>query len=127
MADSAVVITAGVGTSIDSYQQASGDHQQVIRHAKATGKTEDSWTIATTAVTSRIAADASRVGIMMVNGGNGRVYLRFDATAPTALIYHMYLESGDRYEVPDYAVGLAVSVLGQFAGGTLNTTLFTNA
>jgi len=127
MADSAVAITAGAGTNIDTFAITGGDHQQVIRKAKATAETDDFWTISTTAATSRIAADASRVGVTMVNGGSGRVYLRFDATAPTTTVYHWFLEVGDRYEVPEYAVTLAISVLGQFAGGTLNTELFTSA
>jgi hypothetical protein len=127
MADSAVAITAGAGTNIDTFAISGGDHQQVFRLAKGTAKTEQSWTISTTASTSQIAADASRLGVMMVNGGSGRVYLRFDASAPTGTVFHWFLEAGDRYDVPEYAVTLAVSVLGQFAGGTLQTTLFTSA
>jgi hypothetical protein len=127
VADSAVAITAGAGTNIDTYAITGGDHQQVIRQAKATAESDQQWTISTTASTSQIAADASRVGVLMVNLGSGRVYLRFDATAPTATVFHWYLEAGDRWELPDYAVTLAISVLGQFAGGTLNTELFTSA
>lgn len=127
MADSAVAVTAGTGTTIDTYQIASGDHQQIIRQAKATAKTDNSWTVATTAVSSQVAADASRIGIMMVNGGSGRVYIRFDATLPTPTTAATFLEAGDRYEVPEYAVTLTISVLGQFAGGILYTTLFTSA
>jgi hypothetical protein len=127
MADSAVAITPGSGASIDAYAVSGGDLQQIIRKAKATAEADDFWTISTTAATSRIAADASRLGVHMVNMGSGRVYLRHDSTAPTATVCHFYLEAGERWEMPDYAVTLAISVLGQFAGGTLNTTLFTAA
>jgi|SRR5690349_1804316 len=127
MADSAVAITAGSGTNIDTYAITGGDHQQIFRKAKGTAESENSWTISTTASTSQIAADTSRLGIMMVNFGSGRVYLRFDSTAPTATVCDWYLESGDRYEVPEYAVTFAISMLGQFAGGTVNSKLVTSA
>lgn len=127
MADSSVAISAGVGTNIDTFAVSGGDHQQVVRKAKATAKTNNSWTISTTASTSQIAADASRVAICMLNTGSGRVYLRFDSTGPTATTADMFLEAGDRYEVPETLVTLAISTLGQFAGGLLYSTLFTAA
>jgi hypothetical protein len=127
MADSAVAITAGAGTNIDTFAISGGDHQQVIRKAKATAESDQQWPISTTASTSQIAADASRVGVLMVNMGSGRVYLRFDATAPTGTVFHWYLEASDRWELPDFAVTLAISVLGQFAGGTLNSWLAVSA
>jgi hypothetical protein len=128
VADSSVAITAGAGTNIDTYAVSGGDHQQVVREAKATAVTHDAWTIATTAVTSRIAADASRVRVIMHTvGATGRVWLRFDATAPTSTVYHWYLDPDDRYEVPVQFATLAISVLGQTAAGTLITTLATAA
>jgi hypothetical protein len=130
VADSSVPVTAGVtGTiaNIDTFAIAGGDHQQIVRMAKGTAEAENAWTISTTASTSQIAADATRLGILMVNMGSGRVYLRWDSTAPTATVCDWYLEAGDRYEVPEYLVTFAVSMLGQFAGGTVNSKLVTSA
>jgi hypothetical protein len=124
VADSSLAVSGG---NADTYQISGGDHQQVVRIAKGTAETENAWTISTTASTSQIAADASRLGMLMVNFGSGRVYLRWDATAPTATVCDWFLEAGDRYEVPEYLVTFAVSMLGQFAGGTVNTKLVTSA
>lgn len=128
MADSSVAITAGSGTNIDTYAISGGDHQQIVRQAKATAVTTNTWTPSTTASTSQIAADASRVAMLMVNDSNTRVYLRFDSTAPTNATYHFYLDSNDRWEVPEQLVTLAVSMLGDTAGtGTFNSLLATAA
>jgi hypothetical protein len=129
MADSSISIkdAAGATQTVDTFAITGGDHHQVIRQAKATAKTNNSWTITTSGQTSQIAADATRVGMWMLNFGSGRVYLRWDSTMPTSTVCDQFLEAGDRYEVPEYAVTLAVSVLGQFAGGTLYTALFASA
>lgn len=127
MADSAVAITAGTGTNIDTFAVAGGDHQQIVRDAKATAESDNFWTIATTAATSVIAADASRLGVWLTHTGSGRVYLRFDSTAPTPTVFHWYLEAWERFDVPNYAVTFAISMLGQFAGGTVNAELFVSA
>ncbi len=126
MADSSVPITAGSGTNIDTYAITGGDHQQVVRPAKATAVTTNTWTPSTTASTSQIVADAARVAMMIVNDSNVRVYLRFDSTAPTNATYHWYLDSSDRWEVPKELVILAVSMLGENTGsGTVNSLLAT--
>ncbi|MFI7468151.1 hypothetical protein [Nonomuraea sp. NPDC049646] len=125
MADSAVPITPGSGANIDTYQLAAGDHQQIVREARATAVTTNSWTVSTTASSSQIAADASRVAVVMVSLANARVWLRFDSTAPTSTSHHWYLDPGDRYEVPPEMATLAVSMLGQAAGGTILSTLAT--
>lgn len=129
MADSSVPITAGSGTNIDTYAISGGDHQQIVREAKATATaTPNAWTPVTTASTSQVAADASRVAMLMVNNSNTRVYLRFDSTAPTASSFAWFLEPGDRWEVPVQMVTLAVSMLGATAGtGSFLTTPFTAA
>lgn len=119
--------TPGTGKTIKTYTRTNAEDVQVVREDKATASTTDQWTIATTAATSRIAADTSRVGITMTNIGGGRVYIRHDATAPTALLYHTYLDGGDRYEVPADATELAVSMLGSAAGGTIVSQLRTAA
>jgi hypothetical protein len=122
-----VAITAGSGTSISTWTNTAGDHVQVVRENSATATTTNTWTIATTASTSQVAADTSRVGVWMVNLGAGRVYLRFDSTAPTATAHHWYLDVGDRYELPYWATELAVSMLGASVGGTLVSCLATAA
>ncbi len=125
VADSAVPITPGSGANIDTYQIAGGDHQQIVREARATAITTNTWTVSTTASASQIAADAGRLTVVMVSLASARVYLRFDATAPTAAAHHWYLDPGDRYEVPPELATLAISMLGQSAGGTILTTLAT--
>lgn len=125
VADSAVPITPGSGANIDTYQITGGDHQQIVREARATAITTNTWTVATTASTSQIAADAGRVTVVMVSLASARVYLRFDSTAPTASSHHWYLDPGDRYEVPAELATLAISMLGQSAGGSILSTLAT--
>jgi hypothetical protein len=125
MPDSAVPITAGSGTNIDTFAITGGDHQQVVREARATASTTNSWTVATTAVTNQVAADAGRVGVVMVSNAIGRVFLRFDGTAPTATLFHFYLDPDDRWEVPFHLTTQAISMLGQVAGGTVLTHLAT--
>lgn len=126
--DSSVAITAGSGTTIDTFVPSGGDHQQVVRVAWATavGSTNN-WSISTTASTSQIAADINRVGLIITNNGAARVYLRFDSTAPTSSIFHWYLEPGDRWEVPDSLARLAVSMLGTTASGNVLSLLATAA
>lgn len=124
--DSNVPITAGTGTTIDTFALAGGDHQQVVREARATAVTTNSWTVSTTASTSQIAADANRVLVLMTNQSTVRIYLRFDSTAPTSAIHHWYLESGDRWEVPAELCTLAISMLGASAGsGSMHSLLAT--
>lgn len=129
MADSAVAITAGSGTNIDTYQITGGDHQQVVRHARATAETDNMWLASTTAATSQVAADASRLGVMVVNNSTGRVWFRFDSTAPTSALngHHWYLEPGERWEVPEAWSTLAISMLAQIASGYVVTHLVTAA
>lgn len=127
MADTTVAVTAGTGTPVQTFTNAAGNHEQYTRERRATAVTLDEWTISTTGVSARIAADVTRVGVIMANGGTGRVYLRFDTTIPTATSYSWFLEPGDRYEVPDMFAQRAISVLGAASGGELYTTLGTAA
>lgn len=124
MADN-VPITAGSGVVIGT-RDVSGTHHQLVWPSAVTAVTHDAWTIATTAVTSRIAANTDRLSVLMVSvAATGRVWLRFDNVAPTSTVYHWYLDPDDRYEVPPGLVTSAISVLGQTAAGTLITTLGT--
>jgi len=91
------------------------------RAVHATAESDNQWTVSTTASTSQIAADATRVGMLITSLANGRVYLRWDATAPTAANCHTFIDPGERLLVPDYAVELAVSMTGSVSGGTINS------
>lgn len=96
-----------------------------VNEARATGSTTNTWTVATTASTSQVAADVSRVFMTINNTSSGRVYLRFDSSAPTSTAYHWFLEAGDRYEVPPWLTTQAVSMLGAVAAGTVVSLLAT--
>lgn len=131
MANSSVSVTPGSGVTIDSHQIASGDQQQIIRLAKADAVSAagaTSWTVSTTASQSQIAGDESRVSMLVYNASTVRVYIRFDNTAPLAAgtNAHWYLDAGDRWEVPDGACQLPVSIVAATSGtGTVNFTLGT--
>lgn len=122
MADSNVPITPGSGATIDTYQLAGGDHQQVIREVRSTAKGTLSnipWTVTTAGLSNVIAADQTRVGLILVSAANGIVYIRFDTTIPTATTYDWLLNPGDRWEVPVAFTQLAVSMAGAAAGGLI--------
>ncbi len=131
MGNSSVSVTPGSGANIDTFQIASGDQQQIIRQAVADAVSSAgsaTWTVSTTASTSQIAADETRVAMLIYNTSTVRVYMRFDSTAPLAAgtNAHWYLDSGERYEVPYGICQLAVSVIAASAGtGTVNFTLGT--
>jgi hypothetical protein len=119
-----IAITAGSGTPVRAFQKVSGDYDQYVREAGATAKGTLSnipWLVTTTGLTTVIAADVTRVGLVLVSAATGTVYLRFDATVPTPLatppLYDWYLQPGDRYEVPMAFDSLAVSMIGTTAGG----------
>jgi len=131
MGNSSVSVTPGSGANIDTFQIASGDQQQIVRQAVADAVSSAgsaTWTVSTTASTSQIAADETRVAMLIYNTSTVRVYMRFDSTAPLAAgtNAHWYLDSGERYEVPYGICQLAVSVIAASAGtGTVNFTLGT--
>jgi hypothetical protein len=131
MANSAVSVTPGSGANIDTFAIGSGDHQQIIRQATADAVSSagaTSWTVSTTASQSQIAADESRMALLVYNASTVRVYLRFDNTAPltSGSNAHWYLDSGDRWEAPYGVAQLAISIVGATAGtGTVNFTLGT--
>jgi hypothetical protein len=119
---------SAVSKNIKTYTETTGTPQvQVVRGHRASALTTDAWSIVTTAATPRLSADATRTGVTITNIGGSRVYIRWDSTAPTAALYHFYLDNGDRYEVPEDLVELAMSVLGAAAGGTLVSSVRTAA
>lgn len=89
------------------------------RDVRATAETEVFWAASLTATTSVIAADTTRVGLLITNNSTGKVYLRFDTTAPTSATngHHFYLEAGERWEVPDQLSCLVMSVIASIASG----------
>lgn len=122
MTNSNVAITAGSGTTIDTYQLAGGDHQQYVREAPASAMTAPtSWTVATTGTTSTIAADETRRALILWNTGTANVYLRYDGTAPSAAAggWHDKIPAGGRLVVEKELVTLAVSFIGDAASGVV--------
>jgi hypothetical protein len=111
-ADGTIGFTPGSGATVDVMIASTGEAQQYIRQVMATAITSSTWATSTTAGTSIIAADVTRVVVLMVNGATGRIYIRFDSTAPTSAAYHWYLEPNDRWEVPLCLSRSAVSFLG---------------
>jgi hypothetical protein len=127
--DNTLAVTPGSGTTLRTYDPTSGGRVQYVTEldASAVGAGPSSWTLATSATTSQITADATRTTIMMVNWGSARVFMNFSATAPTTALADWYLDPGDRWVVPDSLCKLAVSFIAQSAGGVLGYTLGTIA
>ena len=122
MADVDINITAGSGTLIRAFQKVSGDYDQYVREARATAKGTLSnipWTVTTAGLSNVITADVTRVGLILVSGANGVVWLRFDATVPTSTTYDWLLNPGDRWEIPVAFSQLALSMAGSAAGGLI--------
>lgn len=122
MPDVDINITAGAGTPVRSFQKVSGDYDQYVREARGTAKGtlgNIPWTVTTTGLSAVIAADVTRVGLVVVSAANGIVWVRFDATIPTVTAYDWLLNPGDRWEVPLQFAQLAQSWSGAAAGGTV--------
>jgi hypothetical protein len=120
--DADIAITAGAGTPIRAFQRGAGDFDQYVRAAFGTAKgnlTGIPWTVTTAGLASVIAADVTRVGLIVVSGANGIVYVRFDSTIPTSAAYDYLLNPGDRWEVPHEFAQLAQSWAGAVAGGSV--------
>jgi hypothetical protein len=130
MADTTLAVTAGSGTLLKvSSTDAGANRVQYVRELPAdTSNAPQTWTLATTA-TTLYSASADRPGVMIVNTGTARVFLRFDGTAATAAVggYHNYLDAGDRWELPEWAVALGCSVIAAATGGALTYWLGTKA
>jgi len=122
MADVDINITAGAGTPIRAFQKVSGDYDQYVREARGTAKgslANIPWTVTTAGLSNTVAADVTRVGLVLVSAANGIVWARFDATIPTATTYDWLLNPGDRWEIPLQFTQLAISLAGQSAGGLI--------
>ena len=117
-----IPITAGTGTAVRSFQLAGGDYDQMVRQTMATAAGSlISWAATTAGTSAVVAADVTRVGLLLVSAATGRVYLRFDATIPVPATpaYHWYIDPGDRYEVPLAFCQLAISMAASVTGGTV--------
>ncbi len=122
MPDADIPITAGTGTAIRAFQKGSGDYDQYVREARGTALgtlPSIPWTVTTAGLSAVIPADVTRVGLVVVSGANGIVYIRFDTSVPTATTYHYLLNPGDRWEVPIQLGQLTQSWAGASAGGTV--------
>jgi hypothetical protein len=117
-----IAISAGAGTNIRAFQKVSGDYDQYVREARGTAKGTLSnipWTVTTAGLSNVIAADVTRVGLVITSAATGVVWVRFDATIPTITTYDWLLNPGDRWEVPVQFTQLAVSMAGVSAGGII--------
>lgn len=122
MPDATIPITAGAGTLVRVFQRGANDYDQYFREARGTAKgslPNIPWAVTTTGLASVIAADVTRVGLILTSLANGMVWIRFDTTIPTSTIYDWYLNPGDRWEVPVQFTQLAISMAGLSAGGTI--------
>ncbi len=126
-------ITAGVGSPVTCFQRAGGDYDQVVREARATAMSAAvAWTATTAGSASVLAADVTRVGLLIISQATGIVYVRFDTSIPsptagTAPLYHWYLQPQDRYEVPVQFCQLAVSLVASTGGGFVHLVAGTAA
>lgn len=122
MADVDIPITAGSGTNIRTFQKVSGDYDQYVRPVYGTARgtlANVPWTVITAGLSGAIAADVTRVGLIVISNANGIVWVRFDATLPTVSTFDWLLNPGDRWEVPHEFVQLQQSWTGAAAGGTM--------
>jgi hypothetical protein len=122
MADVDVSVTQGSGTSIRCFQKVTGDYDQYVRTVFGTAKGTLSnipWTVTTAGLASVIAADITRVGLIITSAASGIVWVRFDGTVPSSSAMDYLLNPGDRWEVPHEFVQLAQSWTGAAAGGTM--------
>jgi hypothetical protein len=123
----AVTLHATLGTGLIGVETDAAGAQKTREIRGATTTYQTQWTIATSPALSQVAADVNRLAVILVvtATATGRVYLRFDNTAPTATNYAWYLDPDERYEVPQAMSGLAISFLGATAAGFVNIDLTT--
>lgn len=128
MAYGGTAVTPGTGASIRGYTDANTQIVQVVRDHRATAESDLFWTVTTGGTASAVAADPTRVGVLLTSFASGRVYLRFDATIPTSTATaHSFIDPGERFLIPSHLVELAISMAGSVAGGTVSAHLGTAA
>lgn len=122
MPDVDIAVSQGSGTNIRAFQKVSGDYDQYVRTVFGTTKgtlANTPWTVTTAGFANVIAADVTRVGLIVVSAANGLLYIRFDGTLPAVTAYDYLLNPGDRWEVPHEFVQFTQSWAGSVAGGTV--------
>jgi hypothetical protein len=118
MANTAVAITAGAGTSIDTFTQASGDHRQAVvigdsatteaaevvgaalvtRPVRSATATVSSVTAAATS-TQLLAANTTRVGVQVFNDSTADMNLKY-GTAASSTSFTVKLPPAGYWEMP---------------------------
>jgi hypothetical protein len=117
--------TVGSAT-VKVYTETANPDVQIVREHRvtsATAPTLDAWTVTTTGVASRVAADVTRVALTFYNAASTSVFIRPDNTIPTLATGGQFYEipANGLYEVPVAWVECAWSVAGRGAStGTLN-------
>lgn len=117
---SSVAITPGAGANAKTFLDAGGTVAQVVREQRAsTVPAPATWTVTTAGASNVITANDDRVYLELANGSSGRVYLRYDATTPTATVFHTWIEPNERREIPIQMAHMAVSMAGDTATGVV--------
>lgn len=110
---------------VDTILLAGGDHQQIMRDAavNAAPPAPSAWTVTTAGVSNQVAADMMRVSVLITSNATGRVWMRFDATIPTATSYSAYIDPDQIMTIGPQWATRAISVAGESPGGTVFFTL----
>lgn len=117
---SSVAITPGSGALAKTFEDAGGTVSQVVREQRATTvPAPATWTVTTAGASEVVAANDDRVYLELANGSSGRVYLRFDASTPTATVFHTWIEPNERREIQPQLSHRAVSMVGDTATGVV--------
>jgi hypothetical protein len=123
--ESNVPITAGSGTPIDTMLLSGGDQQQIVRRAgvNSAPAAPTSWTVTTAGAANVVAADMTRVAMIICSNANGRVWIRFDGSIPTSSAFSTFIDPDQTLWIDVEWATRAVSLAGQAAGGTILITL----
>jgi hypothetical protein len=145
MANSAVAITAGAGTNIDTFTMASGDHRQAVvigdpsadnvATVKATGAlvvdTLPHTTGAATSVaaaaadTTLLASNANRRGATFFNESTATLYLLLANATSSITVYTVQVPPYGYYEAP-FAYSGVVKGIWSSATGNVRVTEITD-
>ena len=134
MADADILITAGSGTKVDTRTVGAGvdEHRQVVvigdpttaanvcvvdangaqlvKPSKGSGTGGQTIVAATvTTNTTLIAADATRVGLMIYNDSSSVLFILLGAGTESATVFSVPIPANTLFEVPDAFVTMRVS------------------
>lgn len=134
MADADILITAGSGTKVDTRTVGAGvdEHRQVVvigdpttaanvcvvdpngaqlvklsKGSNTGGQTSVAATV--TANTTLIAADTTRVGLMIYNDSASVLFILLGAGTQSATVFSVAIPANTLFEVPDAFVAMRVS------------------